>query len=341
MTNYLVTGGLGFLGMSLVKTLVSRNHRVRILDNFSRGSKEHLGEVKENIEIITGDIRDTHIVHQAVKGMDCVCHLAFVNGTQCFYENPAYVLDVGVKGMVNVLDACIRNGVGELVLASSSEVYQTPPKLPTEESVPLSVPDPHNPRYSYGGGKIINELMAIHYGHKYFKRVLIFRPHNVFGPHMGWDHVIPQMVARMIELKDKTRGREIDFPIQGNGEQTRAFIYIEDFISGLMLILDQGEHLNIYNIGTTEETKIRDVATQIANCFKLPIQIIPGPEACGGALRRCPNIHKIQQLGFKPRFTFKDALPIVVQWYQEHPRRTSGANLAKAKLFFNEAKEND
>ena len=94
--------------------------------------------------------------------------------------------------MISVLDACRHHGIRELVLASSSEVYQTPPGIPTPENVPLSVPDPLNPRYSYGGGKIICELMAINYGRQGFDRVLIFRPHNVYGPDMGWEHVLPQ-----------------------------------------------------------------------------------------------------------------------------------------------------
>ena len=87
--------------------------------------------------------------------------------------------------------------VRTLVLASSSEVYQTPPKVPTDESVPMVVPDPHNPRLSYGAGKIISEVMAINYGRKFFDRVLIFRPHNVYGPDMGFEHVIPQFALRM------------------------------------------------------------------------------------------------------------------------------------------------
>ena len=101
------------------------------------------------------------------------------------------------KGMINVIDACRAHGVGRLMLASSSEVYQTPPQVPTDESAPLVVPDPLNPRYSYGGGKIISELMAINYGRKFFERVLIFRPHNVYGPDMGCEHVIPQFALRL------------------------------------------------------------------------------------------------------------------------------------------------
>ena len=95
------------------------------------------------------------------------------------------------------MHACISNKIKELYLASSSEVYQTPQKIPTDESESLKVPDIYNPRYSYGGGKILTELMGIHYGRKYFKKLIIFRPHNVYGSSMGNEHVIPEFINRM------------------------------------------------------------------------------------------------------------------------------------------------
>jgi nucleoside-diphosphate-sugar epimerase len=318
MRSYLVTGGLGFLGAPLARALVRAGHRVRVLDNASRGSAERLGEARSEVEILTGDIRDAGLVHQALQGMDSVCHLAFVNGTQYFYERPAYVLEVGVKGMVNILDGCLKAGVRELILASSSEVYQTPPRVPTDESVPLSVPDPHNPRYSYAGGKIISELMAIHYGRERFERVLIFRPHNVFGPDMGWEHVIPQLTCRIMRLKSTARGEEIPLPIQGTGEQSRAFIYIDDFIAALMTVITRGEHLSIYNIGTAEELAIREVAHRIAAFLEVRIRIVPAPEAAGGTARRCPDIGKLERLGFRPRLSFDDGLRRTVAWYATH-----------------------
>ena len=99
-----------------------------------------------------------------------------------FYTKPVLTLDIAMKGIINVIDLCIKNRIRELYLASSSEVYQTPDKIPTDESEPLRIPDVFNPRYSYGGGKILTELMGIHYGKKYFKKLVIFRPHNVYGP---------------------------------------------------------------------------------------------------------------------------------------------------------------
>src|SRR5262249_13029923 len=147
------------------------------------------------------------------------------NGTEFFYSRPDLVLDVAVRGMVNVLDACREHAIGDLVLASSSEVYQTPPAIPTDETVPLSIPDVLNPRYSYGGGKLACELLAINFGRVGFERVAIVRPHNVYGPDMGREHVIPQFALRMASLCNETAGR-LRFPIQGSGLETRAFVYI-------------------------------------------------------------------------------------------------------------------
>ncbi len=318
MHSYLVTGGLGFLGAPFVRQLLKEGHRVSVLDNLSRGSVDRLGEVRNNVEIITASVRDPEAVQRAVRGVDSVCHFAAVNGTESFYKRPAHVLDVAVKGIVNVLDACIRADVGELILASSSEVYQTPPRIPTDEAVPLSVPDPFNPRYSYAGGKIISELMAIHHGREHFERVVIFRPHNVYGPDMGWDHVLPQLIARLLRLKTASREAVIPLPIQGTGEQSRAFIFIDDCVDGIMTILAKGEHLNIYNIGTSGEVSIRDVAHRIADMVGVRIRIVAGPAAPGGTTRRCPDIRKLENLGFRPQVGFDEGLRRTVEWYSAH-----------------------
>jgi uncharacterized protein YbjT (DUF2867 family) len=109
---------------------------VRALDDNSRGNARRLAEVANDIEFIAGDIRDPGAVDRAAQGLDEIHHLAYVNGSQFFYTQPDLVLDVGVRGMVNVIDACRKHGIGKLVLASSSEVYQTPPLIPTDESAP-------------------------------------------------------------------------------------------------------------------------------------------------------------------------------------------------------------
>jgi nucleoside-diphosphate-sugar epimerase len=315
---YLVTGGTGFIGSALVKSLLNKGADVRTFDNDSRGNPRKLGEYAANVERLTGDIRDAAAVRDAVRGVDCVCHLAYVNGTEYFYSKPDLVLDVAVKGMMNIIDACIQENVGDLILASSSEVYQTPPHIPTDETAPLVVPDPLNPRYSYGGGKIISELLALNFGRRHFQRVLIFRPHNVYGPDMGWEHVIPQFATRMRDAcRTHPQGR-VPFPIQGSGQETRSFIYIADAADGILRIIERGEHLNIYNIGRQEEITIEHLARAIGDCFGREIDIQQGPLQPGGAVRRCPNIAKLATLGFEPRFSLAEGLAATVPWYLTH-----------------------
>src|SRR5256885_413244 len=256
---YLVTGAGGFIGSALVRALLKNGNDVRALDNESRGSRDRLRDVEPQIEWIDGDVRDASTVARAVQGVDAVCHLAAINGTEFFYSRPELVLEVAVKGMLNVLDACIAHGVGELFVASSSEVYQTPAQVPTDETVALSIPDPLNPRYSYGGGKIISELLTLNYGRKKLQRAVIFRPHNVYGPDMGWEHVIPQPTLGLPKLCQKSKGT-IVLPIEGSGQETRSFVFIDDLIAGLMLVLEKGEHLAIYNIGTEDEISIKQLA---------------------------------------------------------------------------------
>jgi nucleoside-diphosphate-sugar epimerase len=317
---YLVTGGTGFIGRGLVGGLLRSGAQVRTLDNDSRGSTQSLGELSRQVEVMTGDIRDLETVKRATQNVDCVCHLAFINGTEFFYTIPERILEVGVKGMMNVIDACLANKVGDLCVASSSEVYQTPPQVPTAEDAPLSIPDPLNPRYSYGGGKIISELLALNYGRKHFKRVTVFRPHNVYGPNMGFEHVIPQFATRMRKLAEENPSGTIPFPIQGNGTETRAFCHINDAVDGILHVLDRGEHLGIYHVGTDVETSIAQLAEEVARWFGRPILIQAGPIQRGSTLRRCPDITKLRGLGYEPRVSLREGLAQTVEWYKQAPR---------------------
>jgi nucleoside-diphosphate-sugar epimerase len=315
VSKILVTGGSGFIGSGLVKALVKAGHSVRVLDDNSRGRPRRLVDVEKDIDFVDGDVRDAATVARAAEGMDEVHHLAFVNGTEFFYSQPELVLDVGVRGMVNVIDACRKNNVGTLVLASSSEVYQTPPKVPTAEDAPLSIPDPLNPRYSYGGGKLISELMAINYGRKFFERVLIFRPHNVYGPDMGWEHVIPQFALRLHKLAQAQKSGALRFEIQGTGEETRSFCFVDDLVAGVLAMREKGEHLGIYHVGTMDEVTIADLAKRAAKTAGRDIALVPGPLQAGGTLRRCPDISKLARLGYKPRVPLDAGLKATLDWY--------------------------
>jgi nucleoside-diphosphate-sugar epimerase len=314
----LVTGGSGFIGSALVKALLARGEAVRVFDDNSRGSLQRLAQVELDIEFVRGDIRDADAVAEATRGIEEVHHLAFVNGTATFYSAPDLVLDVGVKGIVNVIDACRRHDVRTLVLASSSEVYQTPPVVPTDETVPLVVPDPLNPRFSYGAGKIISEMMALHHGRKHFERVLIFRPHNVYGPDMGFDHVVPQFALRLRQIRGEGGKARQAFAIEGSGNETRSFCYIDDLVTGVMLMRDCGEHLGIYHIGTVEEVTIAELARRMARFAGMQIVLEPSAAPEGSTRRRCPDISKLAALGYKPRVPLDEGLPPTLDWYWTH-----------------------
>lgn len=311
----LVTGGSGFIGAALVKALVRQGETVRVLDDNSRGASRRLAEVEGDVELVRGDIRDSAAVSAATRGIDEVHHLAYVNGTATFYSAPELVLDVGVKGMVNVIDACRQHGVGRLILASSSEVYQTPPRVPTDELVPLVVPDPHNPRLSYGAGKIISELMAINHGRKHFERVLIFRPHNIYGPDMGFEHVIPQFAVRLRRAMTAQPAGKLAFDIQGTGEETRSFCHVDDLVAGVLVMRAKGEHLGIYHVGTTEEIAVGDLARRMAQIVGREIDLVRSPILAGSTVRRCPDIAKLSALGYRPAMPLERGLPPTLDWY--------------------------
>lgn len=312
---YVVTGGTGFIGAYLVRRLVKDGHTVRVVDNDLRGSKARLADLEGQFELIIADCRDEVAMIKAAKGADSMLHLAALNGTENFYNRPELVLDVGVRGMYGALAATRANGIGEFVLASSSEAYQTPPMVPTPESVPLMIPDTWNPRYSYGGSKLISELMLANYNRDVHDRAMIFRPHNVYGADMGWEHVLPQFILRAAEQIAKHPTGKVPFQIQGDGTQTRSFIHIDDFIDGLILIIDKGEHRNVYHIGTLEELSIRDLVNAVFAWFGREPEIIPGPEAAGGTPRRCPDIAKLEGLGFSQKVKLADGMHSIADWY--------------------------
>jgi nucleoside-diphosphate-sugar epimerase len=322
---YLVTGGTGFLGSALVRRLVASDHSVRVLDNNSRGSTRRLADYAGRFEMVEADVRDARAVRDAAAGVDRVVHMAAINGTEFFYQKPEAVLDVALRGMLSVVDACRAQAIGDLVVASSSEVYQTPPVVPTPEEVPLVVPDVLNPRYSYGGGKLVSELIALNYGRTGFERVVIFRPHNVYGPDMGWEHVIPQLALRAAERTRGPKGRTVDFPIQGNGKQTRAFVHIDDFTDGLLRVIEHGEHRAIYHIGNDEEVTIGDLACRIVEVFGCKAHLVPTEAPAGGTDRRCPDITRLRALGYAPRINLSDGLPDVVRWYADNAAHAPAA----------------
>ena len=315
----LVTGGAGFIGSALVRRLAERGDEVTVLDDMSRGQASRLEGV--NCHVRHGDVRSMYDVLMAIHGVDTVIHLAYLQGTQTFYSEPRQVLDVAVRGMLNILTACEQTGVGDLLLMSSSEAYQVASVVPTPEEIPLTIPDPLNSRYSYGGGKIACELMALAWARTgVLDRCTIARPHNIYGPDMGREHVIPEFCIRMNGLLHHTDKVPIPFPIQGTGQETRSFCWIDDCVAQIELLLNRASGAGIWHVGTMDERTVSDVALQVASAYGREIKIIPGKLAKGSPPRRLPDTKKINALNGAPlaRTPFSEGVRKTVDWYRSH-----------------------
>jgi UDP-glucose 4-epimerase len=134
---------------------------------------------------------------------------------------------------------------------------------------------------------------------------------------LGFEHVIPEFTVRMRRAMNQAPGRAIDFPIQGDGSETRAFNNVHDFVSGLLLVLDRGADRTVYHIGTDEEVSIRQLAEAIAERLGVTIRLVPSPRREGGTPRRCPDISRLRALGYEPRLRLREGLDEAVRWYSD------------------------
>jgi len=310
-----VTGGSGFIGSSVVRSLVENGDYVTVLDNNSRGSLDKLANIKGDFNFIEGDVRDDSNFKD-LDGYDCIVHLAYVNGTKYFYEIPYDILDIGINGMINVMNSIKKFNIESLVFASTSEVYQLPPKIPTNEDVPLVVPDILNPRYSYGGGKIASELLAVNFAKQFDLDLKIFRPHNVYGPNMGYEHVIPEIIKKVLSSND---GKVF---MQGDGSDTRAFIFIDDFIQAFNIVMNDSADEMIFHIGNMEEISILEIYKKIISLSGKNIELIPGERPLGATNRRCPDNSRITSLGYNQRISIDHGIKLSFDWYKNNHKES-------------------
>ena len=186
------------------------------------------------------------------------------------------------------------------------------------------VPDILNPRYSYGGGKIACELASQAYLEAgLLDRLIIPRPHNVYGPDMGREHVIPEFALRMNKLTEEHPHGTIPFPIQGTGQETRSFCFVDDFTAQMRLLLKPETPSGIYHLGTQDEQTIASVASWVASCYNRMVHVVPGKLPKGSPPRRCPDISKIEALGWdrEKRVPFIEGIKRSVEWYQQEANR--------------------
>lgn len=222
---FLVTGGAGFIGSSIVEELLKRGYEVRVLDNFSTGRRTNISKFKNDIELIEGDIRSYHIVKQATKGIEIVLHQAALPSIPRSINDPITTNEVNVIGTLNLLDAAKDARVKKFVFASSSSIYGDSPKLPKHEGM---IPNPLSP---YAVSKLTGEKYCQVFANLYDIETVVLRYFNVFGPRQDpnsqYSAVIPKFIKAIKEDKKPI--------IYGDGKQSRDFTYVSNVVEANIL----------------------------------------------------------------------------------------------------------
>jgi UDP-glucose 4-epimerase len=237
--NCLVTGGAGFIGSHIVGALVERGDRVRVIDDFSSGTRDNLAQVLSDMELIEGDIRDVDAMNNAAQGVEAVFHLAAVPSVPRSVKEPRLTHEVNVDGTFNVFLAARDAGVSRIIFSSSSSIYGDTETLPKVEDMP---PRPKSP---YALQKLIGEQYARIFSETYGMSTICLRYFNIFGPRQDpeseYAAVIPRFITNMINDRPPV--------IYGDGTQTRDFTYISNAVSANLLAAEKdsfaGEVVNI------------------------------------------------------------------------------------------------
>ena len=311
----LVTGGAGFIGFHVACALGRNGNDVTVVDNLSRGRLDD--DLKSAIakKLFTFKEADLTKSLSFPKPFDAIVHLAAINGTRYFYEKPHDVLRVNLLSCINVLEYAKNFPKTRLLFSSSSEAYvgaiqHYNEKVPTPEEIPLCIDDIRNVRYSYAASKIAGESLFFSYCHIYKNPLVVVRFHNIYGPRMGCEHVIPEFIGRSLKGEDP-------FVIKG-GKETRAFCYVDDAADALGLLLSRQMSSDLYHIGNdSEEIAIQALAKRVllACNVKPSLKVDPAPK--GSVARRCPDITKLRSLGYAPKVNLDEGIKRTVAWYRK------------------------
>lgn len=320
MKKILITGGAGFIGSKIADLLdKDKNNHITILDDLSKGNlDDYFVNIieKKNVDFIEKDLSKKESLNDIKCNFDQVYHLAAIVGVRKVTENPVKTIKVNTQSTFNLLDYISEsNKKPKLLFTSSCENYagtmnRFSISIPTPEDVPLCIEDIKNPRWTYAASKILGEVACYHYAKEFQFEITIIRYHNVYGPRMGTQHVIPEFILRL-----KQNGQE--FHLYG-GNQFRAFCYISDAaLMTINLMEEQKANGLIVNIGNDkDEVKIQDIAKMICSEMNLnPIFREHGAPK-GSVKRRVPDLSLIKKLHcFVYNIPLKKGIQETVKWY--------------------------
>jgi UDP-glucose 4-epimerase len=309
MTNYLVTGGAGFIGSHIVDALLERGGNVRVLDNLSTGRRDNLQHVADRVEFVQGDIGDLDAVRAAVDDIDIVFHQAALASVPLSVEDPLATNHACVTGTLNLLHAGQRAGIRRLVYAASSSLYGDQPTASKRE---VDAPSPLSP---YGVAKLAGEYYCHAFYHTYGLETVCLRYFNVFGPRQDPDSaysaVIPLFITALLE------GRQ---PIVfGDGNQSRDFTFVDNIVQGNLLA---SEHRNApgksFNIANGRTTDLLTLIRTLNELLGTNIQPQHEPPRVGDILDSMADITLArQELGFDPQIGFYEGLERSISYYQD------------------------
>jgi len=306
---YLVTGGAGFIGSHLVEALLKSGQAVRVLDDFSTGSRQNLAPFVRDIKLIEGDIRDPDTVLRAVRGVDVVFHEAAVPSVPRSVQEPRFTHDVNVNGTLNLLLAAKDNKVSRFVYASSSSAYGDTPTLPKTEDMS---PAPQSP---YAVQKLMGEYYARVFYLVYGLPTVALRYFNVFGPRQDpsseYSAVIPRFITRLMEKKPPL--------IYGDGSQTRDFTYIENVVSANLLAVESDPCVgHVMNISTGQSVDLIGLAAAVGSVMGIGIDPVYEPTRDGDIKHSFGDIAKAKKLmGYTVIVGLEEGLSRTIKWYRD------------------------
>jgi UDP-glucose 4-epimerase/UDP-glucuronate decarboxylase len=319
MARILVLGGAGFIGAHLAARLAAEGHTLTLVDDLSRGRRDAALEAlaaRDNVRFLETDLTRPDALASLPRDWDQVYMLAAVVGVRNVETDPARVVRVNTLSLLHLLDWL--PGRGEvLFFASTSETYaggvaagQLP--VPTPETVPLGVPDVTAPRFAYAASKMLGEAAVIHTARARGLRAVIGRFHNVYGPRMGADHVIPELSLRALR-------REDPFRVFG-AEQRRAFCHVADALEAMTrLVATEAAWGQVVNIGNdTEETRVGELLALILRLARFAPTVEERPAPVGSVARRCPDLGRLRALtGFAPKVSLEAGVAETFAWYRQ------------------------
>jgi GDP-L-fucose synthase len=311
----LVTGGAGFIGSHLVQVLLTEGASVRVTDNLENSSMANLSSIRDHVEFLKLDLTELESCLKAVKGMQVVLNLsAKVGGVGYNLQHPGQMLTHNLLLSTMVLEAARQAGVERFLCVSSACVYPRYCTMPIPEAEGFrDLPEPTN--LGYGWAKRTAEMQAQLYAQEHGMKVAIVRPYNTYGPRDHFEleraHVIPALIKKVLDNQDPV-------VVWGNGEQTRAFVYVEDLVTGMLLATEKYPEADPLNIGTEEEISVRDLVKLICELSGRSPQIIFDSSKPSGQPRRNADITKAKRLiGYHPRISLREGINRTLQWYRE------------------------